>query len=130
MPHFKSINYLALSLLYGPTLPSIHDYWKNHSFDYSDLCWCLEFSPFTQWMVNERCVENCTAVVVQTVEKLPAMQETQVLPLVWEDPLEKGMATHSRIPLENSTQEFSCLENSMYRGAWWATVHGVAKSWT
>ena len=24
----------------------------------------------------------------------------------------------------------SCLENSMERGAWWATVHGVAKSWT
>ena len=28
-----SINSLALSLLYGPTLTSIHDYWKNHSFD-------------------------------------------------------------------------------------------------
>ena len=26
--------FLALSLLYGPTLTSIHDYWKNHSFDY------------------------------------------------------------------------------------------------
>ena len=24
----------------------------------------------------------------------------------------------------------SCLENPMDRGAWWATVHGVAKSWT
>ena len=35
---FKGINSLALSLLYGPTLTSIHDYWKNHSFDYSDLC--------------------------------------------------------------------------------------------
>ena len=31
-PHFKSINSLALSLLYGPTLTSTHDYWKNHSF--------------------------------------------------------------------------------------------------
>ena len=37
-PLFKSINSLALSFLYGPTLPSIHDYWKNHSFDYADLC--------------------------------------------------------------------------------------------
>ena len=27
-----------LSLLYGPTLTSKHDYWKNHSFDYMDLC--------------------------------------------------------------------------------------------
>ena len=31
--HFKSINSLVLSFLYGPTLTSIHDYWKNHSFD-------------------------------------------------------------------------------------------------
>ena len=32
-PQFKSINSLALSFLYSPTLRSIHDYWKNHSFD-------------------------------------------------------------------------------------------------
>ena len=30
---FKSINSLALSFLQSPTLTSIHDYWKNHSFD-------------------------------------------------------------------------------------------------
>ena len=39
------------------------------------------------------------------------MLETWVRCLGWEDPLEKEMAAHSR-------------------GAWWATVHGVAKSWT
>ena len=33
-----SISSLVLSVLYGPTLTSIHDYWKNHSFDYTDLC--------------------------------------------------------------------------------------------
>ena len=32
-PQFKSINSLALSFLYSPTLTSIHDYWKSHSFD-------------------------------------------------------------------------------------------------
>ena len=32
-PQFKSINSLALSFVYSPTLTSIHDYWKNHSFD-------------------------------------------------------------------------------------------------
>ena len=32
-PQFKSINSLVLSFLYDPTLTSIHDYWKNHSFD-------------------------------------------------------------------------------------------------
>ena len=47
------------------------------------------------------------------------MQETQVHSLGWEDLLEKRMATHSSI-----------LENSMDRGAWRATVHGVAESWT
>ena len=36
-PHFKSINSSALSFLYGPTLTSTHDYWKNHSFEYTEL---------------------------------------------------------------------------------------------
>ena len=36
---FKSISSLAFIFLYGPTLTSVHDCWKNHSFDYMDLCW-------------------------------------------------------------------------------------------
>ena len=32
-PLFKRINSMALSLLYGPNLTSMYDYWKNHSFD-------------------------------------------------------------------------------------------------
>ena len=36
-------------------------------------------------------------LVAQTVKNLPAMQETWVRPLNWEDPLEKGKATHSSI---------------------------------
>ena len=52
------------------------------------------------------------------VKKLPAMQETWVQSLGWEDPLEQGMATHSsilawRIPMD--------------RGARWAAVLGVAE---
>ena len=35
-----------LSLLYGPTLTSIHDYWKKHSFDYMDLCQQSNVSAF------------------------------------------------------------------------------------
>ena len=42
------------------------------------------------------------------VKNLPAMQETQVRPLDWENPREKGMATHSSV---------LALENSMDRGA-------------
>ena len=46
-PQFKSINSLVLSLLYGPTLTSIHDYWENPSFDYMhiyQLPWWLRWS--------------------------------------------------------------------------------------
>ena len=46
------------------------------------------------------------------------MQETRVQSLGLEDLLNKEMATHSS----------SCLDNSMDRGAWWATVHRVAES--
>ena len=47
------------------------------------------------------------------------MQETWVRSLGWEDPLEKWMTT----PLQ-----YSCLENSMDKGAWWATVHEITES--
>ena len=53
-----------------------------------------------------------------TVKNLPAMQEIRVQSLGWEDPLEEEMAT----PLQ-----YSCLENSMDRGAWQAIVHGVTR---
>ena len=55
------------------------------------------------------------------VKNLPAMQETQVQSLALEDPLEKENG--------NSLQYFR-LGNPMHRGAWLATVHGVAKSRT
>ena len=38
-PQFKSINSLAFSLICGPLLVHLHDYWQNHSFDYMNLCW-------------------------------------------------------------------------------------------
>ena len=50
---------------------------------------------------------------------LPAMQETWVQPLGWEDPLEEGMATHSSIV---------AWRIPMNRRAWRATVHVVEKS--
>ena len=39
LQHHKSINSSVLSSLYGSTPTSIHDYWKNYSFDKMDLCW-------------------------------------------------------------------------------------------
>ena len=126
--------------------------------------------------------------MAQLVKNPPAMWETWVWSLGWEDPLEKGKATHSsilawRIPwiksmgsqrvrqdwanfthlkIENYVNfenwnlekqnlhfwdfavhyaclvgegngnplQYSCLENPVYREAWWAAVHRVAQSWT
>ena len=45
-PQFKSINYSALSFLHGLTLTSIHDHWKNHSLDKTELCWQSNVSAF------------------------------------------------------------------------------------
>ena len=45
-PHFENISFLALSLLYGPTLASTRDYWKNHSFAYRTLNWQNDVSAF------------------------------------------------------------------------------------
>ena len=45
-PWFESINSLVLSLLNGPTLTSLHDYWKNHSFNYMDFCQQSDISAF------------------------------------------------------------------------------------
>ena len=61
------------------------------------------------------------SLVAQLVKKPPAMQETLIRFLGWEDPLEEGISTQSsilawRIPMD--------------REAWGATVHGVAKSGT
>ena len=53
------------------------------------------------------------SLMAQTVKNLPAMQETPVRSLGREG---------NGYPLQ-----YSCLENSMDRGAWWATVHGVAE---
>ena len=61
------------------------------------------------------------SLVAQMVKNLPAVLETWVGSLDWEDPLEEGMATHSSI---------LAWRISMDRGAWWAVVLGVAKSHT
>ena len=61
------------------------------------------------------------SLVAQMVKNLPAMQETQLQSLIQEDP----PGEENDNPLQ-----YSCWENPMDRGAWWATARGVAKSWT
>ena len=84
--------------------------------------------------------------MAQTVKNPPAVRETWVRSLGREDPLEKRMATHSSIlawkipwteelgrlqPMESQrVGHDSATEHGMDRGAWQATVLGVAKSQT
>ena len=86
------------------------------------LAWCPLGTRLFLLKVSS-CV--CTLFLISPVcpiwvpKNPPAMRDTWVRFLGWEDPLEEEMATHSsilawRIPME--------------KGAWWATVHGVTKS--
>ena len=59
--------------------------------------------------------------MTQAVKNLPVMWETQVQSLGWEDPLGEG---------NGFSFQDSCLENSMDREAWWATVLGITNSQT
>ena len=68
------------------------------------------------------CSENgVTILMAQTVKNPPAVHETWLQSLGGEDPLEESMAIHSSI---------LAWRIPMNRGAWRATVRGVAKSWT
>ena len=66
------------------------------------------------------------SLVAQMVKNPPAIQKTWVQSPGWEDPLEEGMATHPSILAWRIPQ----TENPMDQGAWWTTVHRVAKSQT
>ena len=61
------------------------------------------------------------SLVVQTINNLPAIQETRIRSLGQGRSVGEG----NDYPLQ-----YSCLEKSMDRGTWWGTVHGVAKSLT
>ena len=74
--------------------------------------------------VNSALAVSWASPTAQQIKNLLATQEAREMKarsLGWEDPLGKEVAT----PLQ-----FACLENPMDRGAWQATVHGVAKSQT
>ena len=57
--------------------------------------WGRKESYMTERLNNNKDSTTRASLVAQTVKNLPAMQETRVQSLGWDDPLEKGMATHS-----------------------------------
>ena len=86
----------------------------------------IDKGSYSQFQRKKKCsIKNkpicIVCLVAQMVKNSPAMRETWIRSLGWEDPLEEGMSTRSsilawRIPMD--------------REAWWATVPWVAKSQT
>ena len=100
------------------------DSWKNRKskqMNYEKGDWINNRKPPSKksYRPNSFSCKFWASLMVQMVKNLPAIQDTCVLLLGWEDTLEEGMATHSsilvwRIPMD--------------RGAWQTTANGVAKS--
>ena len=107
----------------GLQLPSIHHLWIQHG-GYGLLAVITEHSRWMTWSSpgwpKTGLVRDSQVVLV--VKNLPANAGyVSVQSLGQEDPLEKEMAIHSSI---------LAWKNPMDRGAWQATLHGIAKSWT
>ena len=94
---------------------------KESACNAADLTLIPESGRSTRGGIGCPLQYSWASLVTQLVKNLPAMWETWVWSQGWEDPLEKRTATHSNI---------LGLKNSLDRGAWQATVHGVSKSWT
>ena len=72
-------------------------------------------TEYTTCIQSETDIFSISSPIAQLVKNLPAVQETWVWFLGWEDTLRR----------KYNPLQYSCLENPMDRGAWWATVHGV-----
>ena len=75
-------------------------------------------SVFVLVLVSAFC-DVRASLVAQSVKNPLAIQETWV----------RSPSRRSPGGGHGNTLQYSCLENPMDRGAWWATVHGVTKSW-
>ena len=108
--------------------PSFLDMWFGVWSNYQSLLFQILLAPLSLLLYLLVFLSYVTSLqfshsslVAQMVKNLPAMQDTGVWSLVWEDPQKEKMATHSsilawRIPMD--------------RGAWKVTFHGIPKSWT
>ena len=86
-PQFKRINSLALRLLYGPTLTSIHDYWKNHSLTLQTFVgkvMSLIFNMLSRFVIallpRRKCLNFMAAVIIHGDI---GAQENKICPCVW-----------------------------------------------
>ena len=99
-----------------PGLPVPH-----HLSQFAHVYVCVYIDIHTRTYIYLRCMYKVASLVAQLVKNCPAMLETWIQSLGWGNPLEKGMATHSRI---------ITWRIPMDRRASQAAVYGVAKSRT
>ena len=81
---------------------SVHDYWKNYSYDYMDLCQksdALLFNALSRSVIAFLPRSKCLLIswLQSPVKNLPEMWEVRAQSLGWEDPLEKEMVSYSSI---------------------------------
>ena len=90
---FEGINSLALSLLYGPTLIFIHDYWKNHSFDFVGKVISLLFNMLSRFVIaflpRSKCLlilwlQSPSAVILEP-KKIKSVTASTFPPSIWSD---------------------------------------------
>ena len=116
LSHHSLREALNLQLLLTWSVSPLHSFSVPRNFS---ICSYYSFNYTCIYLIL--CLLLGASLVAQMVKDQPAVQETWVRSLGWEDPLEEVMANHSnilawRIPTD--------------RGAWRAIVHGVTKSWT
>ena len=123
----QSISSSVLRLLYRPVLTSIHDYQKNQRFDYiGKVVMSLLFNMLSRfvWATRE---------ATRFVTGFPSNSEVKNLPANAGATREVGSTPVSGRFLAGEHShplQYSCLENPMDRGAWWATIHRVTKNQT
>ena len=127
----ESISSSALSLLYGPTVISIQDYWRSHSFDYTDLCckvMSLLFNTLSRLVIaflprRVFYVHGCS----HHLQCFPGGSDRKESACNAGDTgLISGLG-RSPVGGNGNPLQYYCLGNPMDRGAWWAPVHGITK---
>ena len=112
-----SVSPLIIYMFWCCSLETSHTCLLPQSPKFCSIHLCLFFCFAYRVIITN--ISYGASLMAQTIKNLPVIQETWIRSLGREDSLEEG------IPLQ-----YSCLENLMDKGAWWAAVHGVTKSQT
>ena len=99
--------FFVFSLLYGPTLITIHDYWKNHSFDYTYLCTSI-----------------VTLIIAKIKLGFPDDSDHKQSACDMGDPVSIPESERFSGKWKGYPLQYSCLENPMDRRPWWAMSMG------